>query len=247
MMADKLSVMMLTLNEENAIEKVVKDIRRVCGDCEIVVVDSSTDRTPEIATELGCHVVRQFPPRGYGNAFDAGLKASTGDVIITLDCDDTYPVETIPILLAKMKEPNQVRGKNGKEERIGYDIVSASRLPCRPMSMPLPNYIANWLFCQLSLVLCGVKSTDVHTGMRAYTKAVVRDFKYDPVGLALPVELYIGPARAGYHCTEIFIEYRNRIGESKLDPVPGTIWTLKRIWKYRRWAKIDSVRVASQA
>ncbi len=245
-MTAKLSVMMLTLNEENAIEKVVKDIHRVCGDCEIVVVDSSTDRTPQIAEELGCRVIRQFPPRGYGNAFDAGLKACSGDVIVTLDCDDTYPVETIPILMSKMTEPNEVRGKSGTETRIGYDIVSASRLPNRPMSMPLPNYIANWLFSQLSLILCGVRTTDVHTGMRAYTQQVVREFKYDPVGLALPVELYIGPARAGYHCTEIFIEYRNRIGESKLDPIPGTVWTLKRIWKYRRWAKVEKAKLLSQ-
>ncbi|CAN5184558.1 dolichyl-phosphate hexose transferase [soil metagenome] len=220
-----LSVMMLTLNEESAIEKVVNDIRRVCGDCEIVVVDSSSDRTPEIAESLGCKLVRQFPPRGYGNAFDSGLKSSSGDIIVTLDCDDTYPVETIPILMAKMKE--------------GYDVVSASRLPRKPASMKLANYIANWIFSKLSLILCGVSTTDVHTGMRAYTKAVVRDFKYDPVGMALPVELYLGPARVGYKCTEIFIEYRERIGDSKLDPLPGTIWTLKRIWKYRRWSKID--------
>ncbi|MFA6208602.1 MAG: glycosyltransferase family 2 protein [Candidatus Obscuribacterales bacterium] len=224
-LSPSLSVMMLTLNEEKAIEKVVIDIRRVCGNCEIVVVDSSSDKTPEIAERLGCKLVRQFPPRGYGNAFDAGLKASTGDVIVTLDCDDTYPVETIPILLEKMKE--------------GFDVVSASRLPRRPDTMPLANYIANWTFAKLSWLLCGVSTTDVHTGMRAYTQQLVRDFKYDPVGMALPVELYIGPARAGYKCTEIFIEYRDRIGDSKLDPLPGTIWTLKRIWRFRSWKKVE--------
>jgi glycosyltransferase involved in cell wall biosynthesis len=219
-----LSVMMLTLNEEKAIEKVVNDIRRVCGDCEIVVVDSSSDRTPQIAKALGCTVIRQFPARGYGIAFDAGLKASAGDVIITLDCDDTYPVEAIPILLAKMAE--------------GFDVVSASRLPRRPTSMPLANFMANWIFAKLAGAICGVTTTDVHTGMRAYTSQLVKDFSYDPVGPALPVELYLGPVRAGYKCTEIFIEYRDRIGESKLAPVIGTIWTLKRIWKWRSWAKV---------
>jgi glycosyltransferase involved in cell wall biosynthesis len=220
-----LSVMMLTLNEEKAIEKVVKDIRRVCGDCEIVVVDSSSDSTPQLAEALNCKVIRQFPPKGYGKAFDAGLKNSSGDVIITLDCDDTYPVDTIPILLAKMKE--------------GFDVVSASRLPRRPSTMPMANYIANWVFAKLSWLLCGVTTTDVHTGMRAYTKQLVQDFAYDPVGMALPVELYLGPARAGYKCTEIFIDYKERIGDSKLEPLPGTIWTLKRIWKFRSWTKIE--------
>ena len=222
--APALSVMMLTLNEEKAIEKVVKDIRRVSPDCEIVVVDSSSDRTPEIAQALQCKVIRQFPPRGYGNAFDAGLKASTGEIIITLDCDDTYPVDTIPILLAKMKE--------------GYDVVSASRLPRRPSTMPFANYLANWSFAKLSWLLCGVTTTDVHTGMRAYTQQLVRDFVYDPIGMALPVELYLGPVRSGYKCTEIFIDYQERIGDSKLDPIPGGIWTLRRIWKYRFWTKV---------
>lgn len=222
---NNLSVMMLTLNEEKAIEKVINDIRRVCGNCEIVVVDSSSDKTPEIAQQLGCVVIRQFPPRGYGNAFDAGLKNSTKDVIITLDCDDTYPVDIIPTLMEKVDQ--------------GYECVNASRLPNKPSSMKLANYLANWLFAVLSGVLCGVKTTDVHSGMRAYTQDLVRNFKYDPVGMALPVELYVGVARAGYRCTEIFIEYKDRIGDSKLDPIPGTIWTLKRIWKYRRWRKVN--------
>lgn len=222
--------MMLTLNEENAIEKVVNDIREVCGNCEIVVVDSSSDRTPELAEGLGCKVIRQFPPKGYGKAFDAGLQASSGDVVVTLDCDDTYPVEMIPTLLDKIKE--------------GFDVVSASRLPKRPSTMPFANYVANWLFAKLSWLICGVTTTDVHTGMRAYTHEVVKNFKYDPVGMALPVELYLGPVRAGYKCCELFIEYRTRIGESKLDPLPGTAWTLKRIWKFRRWATIPPKKQA---
>ena len=225
-----LSVMMLTLNEEKAIEKVVQEIRAVCGDCEIVVVDSSSDRTPELAEQLGCKLIRQFPPKGYGRAFDAGLQASTGDIVVTLDCDDTYPVEMIPTLLDKIKD--------------GFDVVSASRLPRRPATMPFANYVANWIFARLSWLICGVTTTDVHTGMRAYTNQLIKDFKYDPVGMALPVELYLGPVRAGYNCCELFIEYRSRIGESKLDPLPGTIWTLKRIWKFRRWAKIEGKKSA---
>ena len=60
----KLTVSMITMNEERAIAKVVQDIRRVVPDAEIFVVDSSRDRTAEIATELGCRVFKQFPPRG---------------------------------------------------------------------------------------------------------------------------------------------------------------------------------------
>src|SRR5204863_7905106 len=50
----KLTVSMITLNEERAVAKVVEEIRRVAPDAEIFLVDSSRDRTAEIAQVLGC-------------------------------------------------------------------------------------------------------------------------------------------------------------------------------------------------
>ena len=76
------SVVMITLNEEGAIAKVVNDIKRVLPECEIVVVDSSKDRTPEIAAELGCVVVRQFPPQGYGRAMDKAFHTLNFDFVL---------------------------------------------------------------------------------------------------------------------------------------------------------------------
>ena len=213
------SILMLTLNEEGAIAKVVADIRRVLPESEIVVVDSSKDRTPEIAKELGCIVVRQFPPRGYGNAMDAGFKACSREFVVTLDCDDTYPVDAINEMLVKADQ--------------GCDLVSASRLGSRPESMRLANYIANKVFAYLALFLCGCHSTDVHTGMRLYRKSLLDSFSYEPEGMALPVEMQVGPASLGFRCEETFIEYKPRIGESKMVPLPGTIWTLRRLWTWR--------------
>jgi len=88
-----LTVSVITMNEEGAIAKVVGDIRGVAPDAEILVVDSSKDRTPEIAASLGCRVLRQFPPQGYGPAMDRAVREAAGEIVITLDCDDTYPVE----------------------------------------------------------------------------------------------------------------------------------------------------------
>jgi glycosyltransferase involved in cell wall biosynthesis len=228
----RVSVVMLTLNEEGAIAKVVNDVRAELPEAEIVVVDSSSDRTPEIAKELGCVLVRQFPPAGYGLAMDAAFKAATRDYVVTIDCDDTYPIEDIKKMLTLMDQ--------------GCDLVSASRLPRKPEAMHWPNYIANVGFAWLSFLLCGVRSTDVHTGMRAYRKTLLSAFPYDPVGMALPVELQIGPSALGYNCAEMFIEYRPRIGESKLVPLPGTIWTLKRIWRWRMFFNPHRQAVARQ-
>lgn len=213
------SVAMITLNEERAIAKVVADIRRQVPAAEIVIVDSSRDRTAEVATALGCVVVKQFPPKGYGPAMHQALSTASGDCVITLDCDDTYPVEAIKPLIDKINE--------------GYDLVSASRLGRKPEAMPLANYIANRVFAILAWIICGVQSTDVHTGMRAYRKTLLNNFPYNPAGPALPVELQVGPASAGYKCTEFFIDYKPRIGDSKLNKLESTFWTIRRLWRWR--------------
>ena len=74
----KLTVSMITLNEERAVAKVVEDIRRVAPEAEIFLVDSSKDRTAEIAESLGCRVLKQFPPQGYGPAMDKAVADSRG-------------------------------------------------------------------------------------------------------------------------------------------------------------------------
>jgi glycosyltransferase involved in cell wall biosynthesis len=95
-----ITVAMITLNEEPAVGKVIAEIQAATAglDAEILVVDSSKDRTPEIATAAGARVVRQFPPQGYGRAMARALTEARGEVVITLDCDDTYPAERIPRL-----------------------------------------------------------------------------------------------------------------------------------------------------
>ena len=47
------------MNEEKAIHQVVSNIRKYCSDSEIVLVDSSTDNTAEIASDLGVKVIKQ--------------------------------------------------------------------------------------------------------------------------------------------------------------------------------------------
>ena len=223
----KLTVSMITMNEEGAVKKVVGDIRRVAPDAEIFIVDSSRDRTAEIATELGCRVFKQFPPKGYGPAMDRAVRDAGGDVVITLDCDDTYPVEAIPTLLALVEE--------------GFDLVNTTRTHRRPEAMPLANFLANRLFALAARLLHGIKTTDVHSGMRAYRKSMLEQVRWDPNGPALPVDMLVIPHRMGFRVTEVPIEYRERIGQTTLQRWNSTIWTFRRLWRARRVSK----RVAS--
>lgn len=215
-----ITVAMITMNEEAAVSKVIADIRAATAglDVEILVVDSSKDRTPQIATAAGARVVRQFPPQGYGRAMGRALNEGRGDVVITLDCDDTYPADRIPELADMV-----LSGR--------YDLVNASRLETKPASMPMPNYLANWLFATVSWIALGVKTTDVHSGMRAYRRSLLENVTFDPNGPALPVELLLKPALCGYRIAEIFIPYNDRIGVTTLGKWESTVWTFRRIFR----------------
>ena len=215
-----ITVAMITMNEENAVGKVIDDIKAaVAGfDAEILIVDSSKDRTPEIAAAAGARVVRQFPPQGYGRAMARALAEGRGDVVITLDCDDTYPADRIPELARVVLSGNA-------------DLVNASRLESKPESMPFPNYLANWLFAFVSWIVLGVKTTDVHSGMRAYRRTMLEKVTFDPNGPALPVELMLKPALLGYRIAEVFIPYRDRIGVTTLNKWESTVWTFRRIFR----------------
>ena len=216
----KLTVSMITLNEEGAIAKVVGDIRRVAPGAEILVVDSSKDRTAEIAESLGCRVLRQFPPQGYGPAMDRAVREAGGDVVITLDCDDTYPVAAIPRLVQLIEE--------------GWDLVNTTRVAKRPKAMPFANFLANRAFALAARILHGIKTTDVHSGMRAYRKSMIDAVQWNPRGPALPVDMLLIPFRRGFKVTELVIDYHERIGQTTLHRFSSTWWTFKRLWRARR-------------
>lgn len=216
----KLTVSMITMNEERAVAKVIQDIKGVVPDAEILLVDSSKDRTAEIAQEMGCRVLKQFPPQGYGPAMDRAVREAAGEIVVTLDCDDTYPVEVIPKLVEMIDQ--------------GYDLVNTTRTWRRPKAMPFANFLANRFFAFGARVLHGLKTTDVHSGMRAYRKSMIDAVSWSPKGPALPVDMYVIPFRRGFRVAEIPIDYRERIGETTLHRFSSTLWTFKRLWKARK-------------
>ena len=217
---EQITVAMITRNEEKAVGKVIKDIQAAVPGVEILVVDSSSDQTANIAQSLGARVIRQFPPQGYGPAMDAALRSSERDVVVTLDCDDTYPVEYIEPMARLVIEG-------------GYDLVDASRLARKPAAMPWINYFANWGFAAVASVLFCQRITDLHSGMRAYRKKLIDQLQYESKGAALPVELLLRPIHDGYKVKVIDIPYRPRIGESTMQPLQGAWWTMKRILRSR--------------
>ena len=214
------SVVMITMNEEGAVAQVIEQIKMHAPGAEIVIVDSSKDRTAEIAEAMGVRVIKQFPPKGYGRAMELALRSATRDVIVTLDCDNTYPAEVIPELSREVLEGRQ-------------DLVDASRLKSKPHNMPWINYLANTGFAWLAAVLFFRRLTDLHSGMRAYRKTMIDELKFDASGPALPVDLLLIPIKLGYKVSNHFIDYRERVGQSTMQPLPSAWWTLKRILRTR--------------
>ncbi|MFH1470251.1 MAG: glycosyltransferase family 2 protein, partial [Candidatus Micrarchaeota archaeon] len=200
------------------IEKVITDIQKATlGQAEIVVVDGSKDRTPVIAKKLGARVIRQ-EPKGYGVAVKAALLAATKPIIVTVDCDGTYPASQIPELVSLVRE--------------GYDIVSGSRLRGGVKNMTLLNAFGNRMFALIGSLLYGIWITDVTTGMRAYKREVIQNINWTE-NTGLSAELILRPALKGYRIREVPIHYEPRLGDTKLNPFTGGARIFKSIIKCR--------------
>jgi glycosyltransferase involved in cell wall biosynthesis len=203
---EDVSVVMGTYNEEAAIGAVLEDIERVTdGDASVVCVDGSSDRTPEIAREHGARVIEQ-EPQGYGVAVREALLAADTPVVVTTDCDDTYPMERLPEFLDYVND--------------GFDVVSGDRLYWGAKEMPAFNRLGNAGFAALTSLLVGERVHDTTTGMRAYRRDVVEDIEWTQ-NTGLSAELLIRPLCRDYDVIEVPIEYDDRLGETKLDPFQG--------------------------
>ncbi|GAA0273645.1 dolichyl-phosphate hexose transferase [Halobacterium noricense] len=200
------TVVMGTYNEEAAIATVLEDIDDVTdGRTDVVCVDSSSDRTPEIAREHGARVVEQ-EPLGYGVAVRSALYEADTEVVVTTDCDDTYPMERIPDFLEYVNE--------------GYDVVSGDRLYWGADEMPAVNRLGNATFAAIASLFVGEHVHDTTTGMRAYRRDVIEAIDWTQ-NTGLSAELLIRPLCRDYDVVEVPIEYDERLGETKLDPLEG--------------------------
>ncbi|HZU11618.1 MAG TPA: glycosyltransferase family 2 protein [Chloroflexota bacterium] len=207
-----ISVVMPCLNEEETIgacvRKALEGIARTGLPGEVIVSDNgSTDRSVEIATELGARVIHQ-PQRGYGNAYKAGFDAARGKYIIMGDSDDTYDFSELGQLVDKLREGNE------------YVLGSRFAGTILPGAMPWANrYIGNPILTGMLNFMFGLKSSDAHSGFRAFTEEAYRRMRLQTTGMEFASELVINAARAKLKVAEVPITYYPRGGESKLHRV----------------------------
>lgn len=162
----ELSVVIPSLNEEATIEETLKQvwegIRLAGGSGEIVVVDSSSDRTAQIAEACGARVIRS-PKKGLGQAYIDAVPHLRGKYIVMGDADCTYDFREIPLFTQKLAE--------------GYEYVMGTRTRgvIERGAMPwLHRYFGNPVTTWLLNVLVNTRFSDIHCGLRAMTAEALR-------------------------------------------------------------------------
>lgn len=210
------SVVIPCLNEEAGIVGVVEDARAALDAAglsgEVVVVDNaSEDRSAELARAAGARVVEE-PRRGYGSAYLAGLAAAQGEYIVMTDADGTYPIELLGAFVERMRD--------------GADMVIGNRFKgtIEAGAMPWPNrYIGNPILSGMLNLFFRSGISDAHCGLRAVRRDALDKLKLQATGMEFASEMVIKAGKRRLRVDEIPIDYRPRIGESKLSRV-GDAW-----------------------
>ncbi len=162
----ELSIAIPALNEEQTIGQFVdwcqEGLRRANVRGEVLIIDSSTDATAEVALAQGARVLKA-PKRGLGRAYIDAIPFIRGDYVLMGDADCTYDFRNLEPFIAKFHE--------------GYEYVMGSRFRgyIEPGSMPaLHRYFGTPVTTQLLNLLYGSRFSDIHCGMRGISLLALR-------------------------------------------------------------------------
>lgn len=199
----RIGVVIPALNEEQAISYVIADIPDWVD--EIVVVDNgSSDRTAEIAKQAGAIVVHESE-RGYGAACQAGIRAlKSASIIVFLDGDySDYPSE-----MAGLLDPI---AEGRADFVLGSRVLGGTELG----ALTPQQRFGNWLACLLVRRLWGANYTDLGP-FRAIRHDALEALNMTDRKFGWTVEMQIKAAKTGVRSLEIPVNYRSRIGASKI-------------------------------
>jgi glycosyltransferase involved in cell wall biosynthesis len=208
-MNPEVSVVIPALNEEKTIGVCIERIKEGCKKAgvsfEIIIADSSTDQTPNIACGMGALVIHP-KKRGYGNAYLAGFECVKGRIVVIGDADNTYDFRIIPDIIRPIQQGIA-------------DMVIGSRLKGNilPGSMPpLHKYLGNPLLTRLLNLAFGTHFSDCHSGFRAFSSEALSRLELHTGGMEFASEMMIEAAKKNLRVSETPITYYPRQSPSNL-------------------------------
>ena len=221
----KLSIILPCRNEEQALGLCLKKIQEIIAlnklEAEIIVSDSSTDNSPQIAREFGVRLIKHDQD-GYGRAYLEAFKEAKGQYIFMADADHTYDFSEIPEFLKHLEN--------------GYDLVIGNRFAkkLQPGAMSWSHqYLGNPLLSGLFRLFFKTPITDVHSGLRAINKNFLDQLNLKTTGMEFASEMLIKAIRNRARIKELPIDYHPRLGLS-------TLQTFTDGWRHLRFMLLYS-------
>jgi SAM-dependent methyltransferase len=193
-------------NEEMNIPPLVKGILELYGDYvhEIVLVDdNSRDETRQVIESLArdnprIKPVYRVPPNGVGRAISDGIKAATGNWILSLDCDFQHLLPDLCAVFAAAGE--------------GYDVIVGSRFSPNSilLNYPFAKILANRGFDGLAQILFLRRFRDLTNNLKLFKREVVGTLCLRQSGFAVNAETGLQPLLMDYSIKEVPISWINR-------------------------------------
>jgi len=201
----EVSIVIPALNEKITIGEFVDWCWQGLSDAgvkgEIIIVDSSSDETPNIALSKGARVLRT-PKRGLGQAYLDAIPYIRGEFIIMGDCDLTYDFREIKAFVDKYHEGSEfVMGSRFKGS------IEDGAMPAlhRYFGTPITTWILNTIY--------GSNYSDIHCGMRGLTKKALHEINLTSTGWEYASEMVLKASRLGLSIAEVPVKfYKDRDG-----------------------------------
>ncbi|MCH7699754.1 MAG: glycosyltransferase family 2 protein [Chloroflexi bacterium] len=208
------TVIVPAYNESATIAEDVRRIRAAFSDSPklqlLVINDGSTDGTDDLAKGAGASVISHPVNLGQGAAIKTGITNATGDFIVIVDGDGTYPAEDLPKLVSFTMES-------------GYEQVIGDR-QSEQGSLRLLRMVVKRLLRMFASFLSGQAVGDMNSGMRVLTKeAANRYLTLIPDGFSNSTTLTLASLSHRGRIAFIPIDYGARkVGKSKFRPIEDT-------------------------
>ena len=195
----ELSIVVPALNEELTVEDFIAWCKKGLADAgiagEILIIDSSSDRTSELAVQSGARVLKT-PKRGLGRAYIDAIPFIRGKYVIMGDADCTYDFRELKPFVAKFHE--------------GYEFIMGSRFRgyIEPQSMPaLHRYFGTPITTWILNVLYSSKFSDIHCGMRGITLEGLKAMGLSSQSWEYASEMVLKSVHLGLKTTEVPVRF----------------------------------------